>query len=157
MKILSHAAFKYVVLIFLCALACAVLFMSNHVSAPAPFAASPAATLTIASTTIEIEYANTPELRTQGLSGRNALPKNSGLLFVFDTEERAGFWMKDMNFPIDILWIDESRTVVHIERAVTPESYPHIFYPAAKARYVLEVNAGFVEKHKITVGSFVVL
>lgn len=89
-----------------------------------------------------IEIADTPELRALGLSGRDALPGGEGVLFVFDHPDLWGFWMKDMKFSIDIVWMDENFSIVHVERAVSPLTYPKIFYPTAKARYVLEVNAG---------------
>src|SRR4051812_48326835 len=58
---------------------------------------------------ISIEVADTPEARERGPSGRESLPQGSGVLFVFDAPATYGFWMKDMRFPIDIVWLDEEK------------------------------------------------
>jgi uncharacterized protein len=91
---------------------------------------------------IFVEVADTPEERTLGLSGRESLEKHSGLLFLFEVPGKHGFWMKDMNFPIDIVWIDENWVVVGVERGVKPGTYPRTFYPPASVKYVLELNSG---------------
>ena len=89
-----------------------------------------------------MEIANTDAERTQGLSGRASLPAGTGLLFVFESPGKYGFWMKDMNFPIDIVWLGDGMLPVGIEKNVSPDSYPQVFYPPVPVRYVLEVNAG---------------
>jgi uncharacterized protein len=109
-------------------------------------------TVTIGSTRINVSVADTAEERTQGLSGRENLPENEGLLFIFEKSDRSGFWMKDMNFAIDIIWIDEQFSIIDIKENATPESYPEIFYPKQSARYVLEVPSGTVQSHNIKIG-----
>jgi uncharacterized membrane protein (UPF0127 family) len=109
-------------------------------------------TVEISNKTIQIELADTPALRTLGLSGRDSLAPDHGMLFVFEKPDRYGFWMKEMNFSIDIIWIDASKKIVHIEERVSPESYPKIYIPDAQALFVLEVPAGFVTENKIRVG-----
>lgn len=104
---------------------------------------------------ISVEIAATPEARTLGLSGRPTLPDGAGLLFVFPRNSDWSFWMKDMLFSIDIVWISAERRIVHIERSVPPESFPASFRPDAPARYVLEVNAGVAERSGWTVGDVV--
>ncbi|MBI4406810.1 DUF192 domain-containing protein [Candidatus Micrarchaeota archaeon] len=91
----------------------------------------------------EAELALTPEQQTRGLSGRNPLENSKAMLFIFPQEEIHRFWMKDMQFSIDIVWISQNGTVVYIERNAQPcsETCPHIV-PPAPAKYVLEVNAG---------------
>ncbi|MFO0718438.1 MAG: DUF192 domain-containing protein [Candidatus Paceibacterota bacterium] len=106
---------------------------------------------------INIEKVDTEEKRMHGLSGRDSLPPDSGLFFVFEKPQLAGIWMKDMKFPIDIVWIDENFHVIYIKEDAKPESFPEIFIPPKEAMYVLEVNSGFVEKNKIKVGDRVVL
>ncbi len=101
---------------------------------------------------VGVEVADNPLARTQGLSGRESLQEGEGLLFVFDRPGRHSFWMKDMNFPIDIIWLEGDGDVVHIEKDVRPDSYPQTFTPRLPARYVLEVNAGFTENQNIKVG-----
>lgn len=87
------------------------------------------------------ELADTQEKRIQGLSGRRDVPANYGLLFVFESAGRPGFWMKDMYVAIDMIWLSEDGTVLGIEEAVAPETYPEVFYPPAPVRYVLETRA----------------
>ncbi|OGC83275.1 hypothetical protein A3D68_00990 [Candidatus Adlerbacteria bacterium RIFCSPHIGHO2_02_FULL_52_17] len=74
-------------------------------------------------------------------------------MFVFDTEGEWGIWMKDMNFPIDIIWVGQDGTVVTVAKDVSPDTYPQAFYPSVPARFVLEVPAGFVAAHDIDEGS----
>lgn len=88
----------------------------------------------------------------RGLSGQSKIAKDEGLLFVFPTNKRAGIWMKDMNFPIDVMWIDENMKVVSIKENFLPTSYPEIAYPSQDSKYVLEVVAGFVTTNKILLG-----
>ena len=96
----------------------------------------------IGNTNIRVEVADTFETRTRGLSGRKTLPDGRGVLFIFDKPDRHGFWMKNMNFAIDIVWIDEGLEVVGITERLTPETFPEIFYPPRKVMYVLELPAG---------------
>ncbi|MES2436662.1 MAG: DUF192 domain-containing protein [Patescibacteria group bacterium] len=102
---------------------------------------------------IPIEIADSDPERIKGLSGRESLPEDTGLLFVFEHPERHGFWMKDMKFSIDMLWLDENLQVITIADSVSPETFPQSFSPSAPAKYVLELNAGFSKEHNIIVGS----
>ncbi|MFA5999964.1 MAG: DUF192 domain-containing protein [Candidatus Paceibacterota bacterium] len=108
--------------------------------------------LKIAGETILVGVSVTPEELARGLSGRDSLEKNQGMLFVFDQPAERSFWMKDMNFPIDIIWLGMDKKVTHIEKDVQPESYPATFSGGSDALYVLEVNAGFSDKHNLRVG-----
>lgn len=98
----------------------------------------------------DLYVADTPSKRQQGLSGREKLLPNTGMVFKFDTLEQQGIWMKDMNFSIDILWLDEKCKVVAFKSA-SPESYPETFTPKAKALYVVELPEGSVSD-KVQVG-----
>jgi uncharacterized membrane protein (UPF0127 family) len=92
--------------------------------------------------------------REKGLSGTASLARDKGMLFVFDEDKQWGIWMKDMNYAIDILWLDQSKTVVDMAENATPASYPKtIFKPKVPARYVLELAAGSVSDASIAVGS----
>lgn len=102
---------------------------------------------------IVADIVDTEESREQGLSNRPPLDKNVGLLFVFDMPSQYGFWMKDMKFALDIIWMNEEGTVVALERDVTPDTYPKIFVNSSPAKYVLEINAGEAEKMGIFIGS----
>lgn len=95
--------------------------------------------------------------RIKGLSGTPYLPSDMVKLFVFDSLGMHSFWMKDMNYSIDILWVDEAGVIVHIVENASPESYPAMFVPSAEARYVIETVAGFVTEKGIVVGDTVVL
>jgi uncharacterized membrane protein (UPF0127 family) len=106
---------------------------------------------------LNIEIADTPETRTQGLSGRSILQYDKGLLFIFEKSGFYPFWMKDMNFPIDIIWINKNLNIVHIKEKATPDSYPKTFVSGEPALYVLEVNAGVVADKKIKIGDKIVL
>lgn len=113
-------------------------------------------TITAGETSFAVETVDTPAAREKGLSGRSALAEGHGLLFVFDEPGSWGIWMKDMNFPIDIVWARQDGTIITIARNVSPDTYPQAFYPATPdALYVLEVNAGaaagVAEGHKLVV------
>ena len=99
-----------------------------------------------------LELVNTPESRQLGLSGRELLELGSGMLFFFDMSDKHGIWMKDMNFAIDIVWIDENYKIVDIKKNARPESFPEVFVPKTSSKYVLEVNTGFLEKNDIEIG-----
>lgn len=101
----------------------------------------------------DVDVAYTQAQRIQGLSGTESIGESEGLLFPFETIGKHGIWMKDMNYPIDIMWIDNEFTIVHIEEKVSPGSFPKIFYPAQNSLYVLEVQSGAVERSGIEVGN----
>jgi len=101
---------------------------------------------------LKVEIADSPTLRLQGLSGRENLAEDSGMLFIFETSGKYGFWMRAMNFPIDILWLGEDFQVVSIKEKAEPDSFPEIFTPKEEAKYVLEVVSGFSAKNNILVG-----
>lgn len=101
---------------------------------------------------VSVEVADTADKRMKGLSGRDPLPENTGLLFIFEEDGYPAIWMKDMLFAIDIIWIDAQGQIVSIAPGVTPETYPQTFKPAQAARYVLEMKAGYVEARNVQAG-----
>ncbi len=103
---------------------------------------------------LRVEVADTDAERQKGLMFRRSLPSNSGMLFVFPQEGIWGFWMKNTRIPLDIIWMDSSGRVVGIARNVAPSDLqqPPVFKNDRAAKYVLEANAGFVDRYKITVG-----
>ncbi len=109
-------------------------------------------TLVIGSTHINVAIMNTPEKRTQGLSGKSHLDQDEGMFFMFDDIDSHNFWMKDMNFSIDIIWFNEYSEVIYIVESLGPETYPATFAPSTKSKYVLEVPAGFVKREGIKLG-----
>ncbi len=101
---------------------------------------------------ITVEIAANPEARAIGLSKYKTLDYNRGMLFVYDQAQKQCFWMKDMKFAIDILWVGSDKQVLHIEENVQPNTYPKQFCPEVMAKYVLEINAGLVDKKNIKTG-----
>ena len=93
--------------------------------------------------------------RVLGLSNRNSLGEDAGMLFIFAEEGTPGFWMKEMKFPIDIVWIDEEFRIAGIEKSVSPETFPEIFYPDNPIKYALELPAGFLDTQGIGAGAIV--
>ena len=108
--------------------------------------------LTLGANTVFVSVADTEQKRELGLGGRSGLASNEGMLFIFPKEGTYGFWMKDMRFPVDILWLSNDGTVIYIQEKVSPDTYPHVFTPGKKARYVLELPAGYSTEHHILVG-----
>ena len=114
-------------------------------------------TLFINNETIHLEVAGTPALRQLGLSGHAPLAPDQGMIFIFPQPAHDGFWMKDMLFSLDMIWLDANYKVITIKKNATPESFPAVFYPSAPASFVLELPAGFADAHKISVGSTLVI
>jgi len=102
---------------------------------------------------IKMDVSDTDCKRELGLSGRKNIPDGTGMLFVFDEESSYGFWMKEMNFPIDIIWVDNDFAVTGIEKSLSPETYPEIFGEKYPAKYVLELPSGFSNENNIKVGN----
>src|SRR3989344_3566574 len=101
---------------------------------------------------IFVETADTPEERARGLSGRASLKEDEGMLFIFKEPGRYPFWMKDMLFAIDIIWIDENFKIIGIEENLSPDTFPRAFSPSEPVKYVLETSAGWSKKNSIRVG-----
>lgn len=113
----------------------------------------PVSTIHIDSVALRVEVATTAGQQEQGLSGRASLAEGAGMLFVFDEIATWGIWMKDMRFPLDIVWADDTGGVVTVAHDISPDTYPQVFYPTEPARYVLEVPAGFTTVHGVAEGS----
>jgi len=101
--------------------------------------------------TIRVSVADTPAALERGLSGRSGLAPDEGMLFVFTSDGKYSFWMKDMSFPIDILWLSAGGTVIYMVQNVSPASYPGSFAPDVPVRYVLELPAGWVRAHNVEI------
>ncbi len=107
--------------------------------------------------TVTAEVADTASSQVKGLSHRTSLSEKSGMLFVFDTYKTQIFWMKDMNFPLDIIWIRDDVVVdidqnIPIPSAEISDAYLPKYSPKEKVNYVLEVNAGFCDKNGVEIG-----
>ena len=101
---------------------------------------------------ISVEIADTPEKRRYGLMYRKQLPDQHGMLFVFPSETAQAFWMKNTPLSLDILFINAARSIVHITPHTTPFSEKPI-PSGGPAQFVLEVRAGFCERHGIRRGT----
>jgi len=112
--------------------------------------------------TFEVEVVATSETRNRGLSGRESMAPQTGMLFVFEPAIASAFWMKDMLFPLDFVWIGKDCKVVDLTLnapAPTPgtaDTALPIYEIEAVAPYTLEINAGEVEALGIRVGDDVV-
>ena len=105
--------------------------------------------LTAGSRRISVALAKTDSERTVGLGGRNSLGSDEGMLFVFPKAGRHGICVKDMRFPIDIIWLNKCFAVVDMKENVIPDSFPAVFFPKEINAFVLEVNAGWIEKARV--------
>jgi uncharacterized membrane protein (UPF0127 family) len=104
---------------------------------------------------ILVDIALTDKQVQDGLAIKNSLNENEGMLFFLGEPRKASFWMKNMKFPIDIIWLDENFSIIHIEQELQPcESvfYCKSYKPNSEALYVLETIAGFTKKHNMQIG-----
>jgi uncharacterized membrane protein (UPF0127 family) len=107
----------------------------------------------------QIELAITPAEQSRGLMYRDQLDPDRGMLFVFQTERIYPFWMKNTLIPLDIIWIDNNLTVVHIEENAQPCSplSCSMITPDHEAKYVLEINGGLVDRIALGIGDDVIM
>lgn len=112
-----------------------------------------AASVCFKKTCVDVEVMRTAEELRRGLQGRESLNDGQGMLFVFEQEEIRRFWMKGMRFAIDIIWMDTKGRVVFIAPSCPPciEDPCVVYGGSVKARYVLEVPAGFAKTHQLKV------
>lgn len=136
---------------------------ASWLAAAAALAASAAASpavipLTLPSgTVLQVEVMVKDEDRAMGLMFRPSLPKDRGMLFIFERPDFHGIWMKNCRFPIDIVWLDEERKVVHLAESVPPckaEPCP-VYNPLRRAAYVVELNAGQAKRDKAVLGAVI--
>jgi len=107
---------------------------------------------------VTASLSTTPDSQSKGLSIKDSLNENEGMLFIFESPQKYSFWMKDMKFPIDIIWINSTGKIVHIEKNLSPcylllpcPSYA----PNNDSLYVLEVVSNFTNKFGVSVGDSV--
>ena len=103
---------------------------------------------------INAEVADTQTEISRGLMYREELGDEEGMLFIFDDEKDRSFWMKNTLLPLDMVFLDSEKKIVHIVNNARPcEENPCLTYSSEKpAKYVIEVNAGFTQEHNIKVG-----
>lgn len=110
--------------------------------------------ITIDGVMLIVEIADDSEKIQKGLMFREKLPENQGMLFIFDEERKYSFWMMNMKINLDMIWLDSNGKVVHIVEDAAPcidsaHTSQCTYNPDEPAKYVLEVNSGFVKKHGI--------
>ncbi len=101
---------------------------------------------------LRVVIANTSEERAKGLSHRDTFEGADGMLFVFSETDYHRIWMKDMRFPIDIIWIGEDLKVINIQKNVHPDTYPNVFKPDQPARYAVETNVHYSDTFGLRTG-----
>ena len=116
------------------------------------------AKVTVRGLELNADLAVTQEQMSKGLAVKDELKENESMLFVFGEPSRHSFWMKDMKFPIDIIWLDNNGTVVYIKNSLQPCIMTFAFLcptytPDKDSLYVLETGSGFSKKHGIKIGT----
>ncbi len=103
------------------------------------------------------QIADTLDKQVEGLSDRTSLQEGTGMIFVFSSPAIQYMWMKDMNFPLDMVWLDQNKKVTYIATDVTPETYeknpPQIFFSPTPSLYVIELPEGDASRLHITLDS----
>lgn len=123
------------------------------------FAEFPQGTIRVDDVVVQVQIADTEPRRVLGLMHQNELPYDQGMIFIFDSVGQYSLWMRNVQFPLDMIWFDKDGVVVHIEERVPPcltaleaMTCPSIA-PEVDALYILEATGGFVEMHNIQLGS----
>ncbi len=113
-------------------------------------------TVRLADSQIQVAVADTPQEQSLGLSGREGLKENQGMWFVFDKASQYSFWMKGMNFSIDIIWIKDSKVVdispqAEAQPGTAPLDLP-LYQPRDPVDRVLELRSGWAVDHRLKIG-----
>ena len=111
--------------------------------------------LVIDGNTISVALSTTTAEIDQGLQDRPTLGASDGMLFIFKKASTYQFWMPNMSFSLDMIWIGSDHKIVDISRNAPPlpdPSKPVWFRPSSPAQYVLEVNADYASSHNIQIG-----
>lgn len=106
----------------------------------------------VGETMVKVMVRDTMEGRRQGLSGFEKLEDNEGMLFVFPLSAKHSFWMKEMKFNLDFVWIKDDKVVEITEGVLASGGKKTMVKPSVLVNKVLEVNSGFIKKNKIKVG-----
>jgi len=115
-------------------------------------------TIEINGESVYVSVAETESLRELGLGDRQSMADDEGMLFIFPVDGKYPFWMKDMHFAIDMLWLNDDGTIAYIQPDVVPATYPEVFAPpTASGKYVLELVGGYCAEHNVKVGDKVSL
>lgn len=132
---------------------CSVTFTYFVILFATFFHSGPSAFVQFENSVIKVEIAVTQAEKQKGLSGRSVLPQGQGLLFLYKNSGQRNIWMKDMRFPIDIVWMDANKTVTKVNRNILPSTYPaEVFTAGESTQFILEMPAGGAAKAGILEG-----
>ncbi len=151
---------QFLIIFFLLTIAALSLifaFQQKQVSAPTtdspPDQTNVVSKVKVGNQTVSVEVMSTQAQLQQGLSDRESLAADSGMYFNLGQRGQASFWMKDMKFPIDIIWIDKGIIVGIEHNAPIPTSATvPTFTSPQEVTHVLEVNAGFSVANNLQIG-----
>jgi len=146
----------FVVGVLVCVAAAFILLQDNgnRIALEQPTSCTP---LGAEQTCIQLEVVRNRDDHRRGLSGRQSLAEDAGMLFDFTEEGTRCMYMPNMNFAIDIIWLSDEHEVVDVMSDIIPETYPERFCGAEPARYVIEVNSGVVDESDVEVGQVIEL
>lgn len=118
------------------------------------FQPTTSATVEFAGRSLTVELAKTTSQQEKGLSGRDSMAPDHGMLFIFDHASKWSFWMQGMEFPLDIIWFDSNKSAIYFVQGLAPctPNECQVYAPPSDALYALEVNAGFVTANNVTLG-----
>ncbi len=133
---------------------CSVVFYGSGTAFAEQKKYAHALVITAAGIEIPVEVADTSQKRSLGLGKRSGLKKDWGMLFVFDKRKAHRFWMKDMQFPLDIIWLDNHRIVhiIHNAKPANSEDEPEVMTSPVPVNFVLEIAAGRAAKLRLKTG-----
>jgi len=149
----SGSKSRVIILFLACAALAAFYFVNSANKVKSPGREWKKGTVTIKDQTVDVYLAQTAAERETGLSAFTGIKSDQGMLFIFGNAEKPSFWMKDMKFPIDIIWINNNQ-IVDITKNLPVQYDPDLtkYYPNADIDRALEVNAGWIDKNNIKVG-----
>lgn len=144
------------ILLIIVILGATYLYKGNPASFPFVPQKQKLTAVNVGSTKINVEIADTKEKRSRGLGGRQSLATDSGMLFIFEGLDRRQFWMKNVSFPLDLIWIAKDK-IVDITKSIPPQMEAEdkdltIYQSNEPVDKVLEVNGGFAGANNIRVG-----
>lgn len=140
---IKSAPRSIIALLFLAALGGGIIFAHHSVAQT---------TIRVGGSTYTLAVADTPALRTKGLGGRSSVAPRVGMLFSYSNQDIRCFWMRDMHFSLDMIWLNSEYQVIHLAQNVSPSSYPQTFCANRPAQYVIELQSGQVAQARIHVG-----
>ncbi len=128
---------------------------TNPTTAPVASPTPVPSTVTIDGHVFTVEVARSEQQKVQGLGNRDSIAQDRGMVFLFDTPDYYGFWMKQMRFALDIIYFQNNKIVTMVQNAQPPVNQsinPQIFKPAAPSNIVLEISGGLSKKYQFKLG-----